>query len=121
MAKALTPKQKFKAAKEWAFRNAVDAWCAKHGFPVPAYEYQFHDTRKWRFDIAFRQERVAIEVHGGLFRFGHHSRGKGFLDDREKIAEAMVLGWRVFEVAPTGRHPNTLYSPELVRWLKAVL
>lgn len=119
--KPLTAKQKLKAAKELAFRNTVIAWCRTHKFPVPFFEHRFHETRKWRFDIAFPFDRVAIEVHGGLFRFGHHSRGKGFLDDREKIAEAMVLGWRVFEVAPTGKHPATLHSPELVRWLKAVL
>lgn len=121
MGKALTAKQRLKAAKEWTFRNKVDAWCLAHRLPIPVYEHRFHETRKWRFDIAFPQAKIAIEIHGGLFRFGHHSRGKGFLDDREKIAEAMVLGWRVLEVAPSGKHPNTLCSPELVRWVKALL
>lgn len=105
------------ATKQGMFK----AWCRENGLPEPVPEYRFHGDRKWRFDYAFPVQRVAIEVHGGVYRQGHHTRGKGFLDDREKMAEAQVAGWKVFEVAPSGKHPNTLYSPQLLAWLKAVL
>lgn len=119
--KKLTAAQKLRAAKQKAFRQTCDAWCAANHLPEPCYEWRFHFERKWRFDVAWPDLRVAVEIHGGLFRFGHHSRGKGFLDDREKIGEAQKLGWKVLEVAPTGKHPNTLYSPQMLDWLKAVL
>ena len=108
-------------AKKWSFRNTFDAWCGKHVLPMPAYEHRFHPERMWRFDVAWPDRQVALEIHGGLFTFGHHSRGKGFLDDREKIGTAVALGWKVLEVAPSGKHPNTLYSPAMLAWCKAVL
>lgn len=114
-------KQALRRLREEAFRLSVDDWCTTNGMPTPIYEHRFHDIRKWRFDVAWPKSKVAVEIHGGLFRFGHHSRGKGFLDDREKIGEAQKLGWKVLEVAPSGKHPNVLYSPEMLDWLKAVL
>lgn len=119
--KKLTPAQKLRQAKQLAFRTTFLAWCVQHNLPVPHFEFRFHPVRLWRFDVAWPPSYVAVEIHGGLFRFGHHSRGKGFLDDREKISTAMLHGWRVLEVAPSGKHPNTLYSPEMLAWLKEML
>ena len=119
--KPLTVKQKLRAAKTNAFRAAVQAWLKAHGLPPCEFEYRFHPERMWRFDLAWVDAQVAVEIHGGVFAFGHHTRGKGFLDDREKIGTAITLGWKVLEVAPTGKHPNTLYSPAMLAWLRAVL
>lgn len=121
MAKKLTAKQKLRQAKESTFRAAVQAWLRQNGLPPCEFEHRFHDERRWRFDLAWPHSKTAVEIHGGLFRFGHHSRGKGFLDDREKIGEAQRLGWKVLEVAPTGKHPNTLYSRAMWEWLRATL
>lgn len=63
-------------------------------------EYKFHPDRKWRFDYAIIQAKIAIEVHGGVYTQGRHTRGKGFENDREKINTATILGWRVLEVTP---------------------
>lgn len=117
--KKLTPAQKLRAAKTALFRRTFDAWCRTHGLPEPVYEWRFCIDRRWRFDVAFLATLCAIEVHGAVYRGGHHTRGKGFLDDREKMATAQRLGWTVFECAPTGKHPNTLYSPAMLAWLKA--
>lgn len=69
------------------------------GFPaVP--EYKFHPSRKWRFDFAYPLNKLAIEVHGGIYRQGRHTRGKGFENDREKMNEAQIMGWTVLEVTP---------------------
>lgn len=99
-------------------------WCRANSVPIPEAEVRFHGLtgdRRWRFDWAWPDRKVAIEVHGGLYRQGHHTRGKGFLDDREKMSHAQALGWRVFECAPTGKHPQTLCSPQLLHWLRIVL
>lgn len=59
--------------------------------------------RRWRFDFAFtckrrntRGEQVAIEIEGGVFSQGRHSRGKGFTEDCIKYNHAEALGWVVF-------------------------
>ena len=40
----------------------------ERGLEIPVREYQFDDTRKYRFDYAFVKQRVAIEVEGGRWR-----------------------------------------------------
>jgi len=60
-------------------------------------EYKFHPTRQWRFDIAFIEQKIAIELEGGVFSrtIGGHSRGAGYTKDTEKYNQAVVFGWRV--------------------------
>ena len=59
-------------------------------------EYVFHPTRKWRFDFADPDYKIAIECEGGTWVKGAHTRGKHFESDCEKYNEAARLGWRVF-------------------------
>jgi len=58
-------------------------------------EYKFHPDRKWRFDFAFPKDKIAIEVEGGLFTQGRHTRGRGYIQDMQKYNAATILGWRV--------------------------
>lgn len=58
-------------------------------------EYRFHPTRKWRFDFAAPDEKIAIEIEGGIHSKGRHVRPKGYIGDLEKYNEAAWLGWRV--------------------------
>lgn len=62
--------------------------------PVP--EYHFHPTRKWRFDFAYPIKKIAVEIEGGVWTGGAHTRGRGFEEDCEKYNAATLLGWRVF-------------------------
>jgi hypothetical protein len=39
---------------------------------------------------------LAIEIEGGIFIGGRHTRGRGYQDDLEKYNVATSLGWRVF-------------------------
>jgi very-short-patch-repair endonuclease len=68
--------------------------------PAPKREYRFHPTRKWRFDLAWPEQLVAVEVDGGGFVEGRHGRGAGLRSDSEKFSEAAAMGWRVLRVVP---------------------
>jgi very-short-patch-repair endonuclease len=74
--------------------------CAqKLGVDVVA-EHRFHPPRRWRFDYALVEERIAIEVEGGVWTRGRHTRGAGFLKDVEKYNCAAVEGWIVIRTTP---------------------
>ena len=65
------------------------------GMPRPVSEFQFHPTRRWRFDRAWPDRMLAVEVEGGTWSGGRHVRGSGFRSDCEKYNEAAMLGWTV--------------------------
>lgn len=69
--------------------------------PAPLAEHRFHETRRWRFDYAWVEQRLALEVEGGAFSAGRHIRPEGFLADCEKYSEAAALGWRILRVPPS--------------------
>lgn len=86
------------------------------GLPVPEQEFQFHPTRKWRFDFAYPEKMIGIEVEGGVWTQGRHTRGSGFVGDCEKYNEAALLGWSIF------RFPNTMIeSGEALKMIELVL
>lgn len=58
-------------------------------------EHRFHPVRRWRFDFAWPDHKVAVEIEGGTWTGGRHTRGGGFEADAEKYLEALMLGWRV--------------------------
>lgn len=63
-------------------------------------EYRFHDKRKWRFDYAFPQLQIAIEIDGGVWTNGRHTRGSGFVKDMIKFNTATELGWSILRYTP---------------------
>ena len=68
------------------------------GLPEPAREFRFHPKRRWRFDFAWPDQRVAVECEGGTWMRGRHVRGDGYRRDAEKYNAAVLLGWRVFRL-----------------------
>lgn len=64
-------------------------------------EHRFHKTRRWRFDFAFVDRKIAIEVEGGIWSGGRHVRPAGFEGDCEKYNEATILGWKIYRLTPT--------------------
>jgi len=65
--------------------------------PEPEREYKFHPKRRWRLDLAWDKYKIGAEVQGGTWSGGRHVRSYGYRNDREKINEALLLGWKVFE------------------------
>jgi very-short-patch-repair endonuclease len=63
-----------------------------------AREHRFHPTRRWRFDLAWPDRKLAVEVDGGQWMAGggrHNSDA-----DREKLNAAAIAGWRVLRYSP---------------------
>lgn len=73
-------------------KELIGAECVK--------EYKFHDTRRWRFDYAFPEYKIAVEIDGGVWNYGRHNRAKGYIADMEKFNEAAKLGWVVLKFTP---------------------
>ena len=70
------------------------------GLPPAAAEFRFHPARQWRFDFAWPAARVAVEVQGGIWTRGRHTRGAALLREWEKLNTAAALGWRILYCAP---------------------
>lgn len=60
-------------------------------------EYKFHPVRKWRSDFKIAEYPILVEVEGGTWTNGRHSRGSGFEKDCEKYNAAAKLGYFVIK------------------------
>lgn len=58
-------------------------------------EYHFHPMRQWRVDFAFLSQRLAVEIEGGHWSGGRHTRGSGFERDIAKYNALVIDGWRL--------------------------
>lgn len=76
-------------------------------------EYKFHPIRRWRFDYAIPEHKIALEVEGGVWTGGRHIRAQGFLGDMEKYNTATLMGWRVFRTTP-----DELYKTATIKLLR---
>lgn len=79
-------------------------------------EYRFHPTRRWRFDYAIPEHKIAVEVEGGVWSGGRHTSPKGFLNDIEKYNTCTLMGWRLFRCTP-----DTLLTNNTVSLLKQAI
>lgn len=78
----------------------VPALAVAYGLPEPVAEHRFHDRRRWRFDYAWPDHLVALEVDGGVWQQGRHNRAAGYRRDLEKLNTAASFGWRVLRIMP---------------------
>lgn len=63
---------------------------------TPVREYVFTPPRKWRFDFAWPDQKIAVEIDGGTWvGMSRHSRGHGYINDCRKFNAAAIGGWRV--------------------------
>ena len=66
--------------------------------PAPVTEYKFIKNRRFRFDFAWPDLKIAVEVEGGTYRYGRHQRPGGYENDCVKYSLAALLGWKVVRV-----------------------
>lgn len=67
-------------------------------------EYRFHDKRKFRFDIALVEHKVAIEYEGIMANKSRHTNVVGYTTDADKYNLAQCLGWRVLRYTALNYH-----------------
>ena len=60
-----------------------------------AEEYRFHDKRRFRFDFAIPELKIAIEYEGLNSEKSGHTTIAGYTSDCEKYNIAAIRGWRV--------------------------
>lgn len=72
---------------------------AMHGVTGWQREHAFHPTRRWRFDIAFPDAKVAVEIDGLRYdNLAGHQTVAGVIADCEKYEAALLAGWTVYRV-----------------------
>ena len=99
-------KPKIKKAERYAWFLLI----LRERWPDAVAEFKFHPTREWSADFAIPSRLLIIEIDGGIFSGGRHTRGAGFLADCEKLNAAAMLGYRVLRYSPTqlGVYVNVL-------------
>lgn len=60
--------------------------------------------------------KIALEVEGGVWTQGRHTRPQGFLGDVDKYNTATLMGWRLFRTTP-----EMLYTQRTLGMLKAAV
>jgi very-short-patch-repair endonuclease len=95
------PIQVYPVNKKSKKYSSVPAYFWKiNGLPIPCAEYKFHPTRKWRFDFCYPENKLAIEIEGGIFSKGRHVQGAGYIGDMQKYNAATLLGYRILRYQP---------------------
>lgn len=88
----------------------------KHeGLPIPKRQFRFCD-RLWKFDFAWPDLKVVVDVQGGIWSRGAHVRGRGYINDCEKKNQATLMGYRVLYVCA-----NHIENGMAIEWIKKAL
>jgi very-short-patch-repair endonuclease len=66
--------------------------------PLPLREYVAIPGRKFRCDLAWPDRKLCVEVDGGEFMRGRHTRGAGMASDCEKHNLLVLAGWHTLRV-----------------------
>ncbi len=62
------------------------------------HQHRFAPPRRFRFDVAWPDRKVAVEVQGGIWSGGRHARGSGIAVECQKFSLAAARGWRILPV-----------------------
>jgi hypothetical protein len=113
----VTDLERYKADLTGSDPERALAWQVKVArLPEPTHEYCFAFPRRWRFDLCWPAQMLAVEIEGGVYVAGRHSRGAAFTADCEKYAEALCLGWKVLRVVPA-----QIESGKALEWIERIL
>ena len=104
----------------------IRALVAQVGLPDPVAPPRVLATRRFRFDFAWPEQKVALEVEGGFFGSGRrcpacrqlprsgHSSVRRLKDDADKYSWAAATGWTIIR-----RWPDALLTDETRAMLRA--
>jgi len=81
-----------RVTSEGEAKLASDLKALKIGF---IQEFYFHPKRQWRADFHILETKILVEVEGGIWSGGRHTRGKGYIGDMEKYNSAAMMGFTV--------------------------
>lgn len=65
------------------------------GLPLGETQFRFIEGRQHRFDRAWPEHMVAVEIQGGVYSDDGHGRKSIVARDCLKLSLAAALGWRV--------------------------
>jgi len=70
------------------------------GLPEPDRQVAAVPGRRFRWDFGWPEHRLLVEVQGAVWSRGKsgHTSGSGINRDTEKLALAVLAGWRVLQV-----------------------
>lgn len=64
-------------------------------------EYRAIPGRRFRYDFAFVEDKLLIEINGGIYRYNpSHASAGNIRRDYEKLDMAVLYGWRQLIFAP---------------------
>ena len=90
--------------------------------PKPTQEVVFAKEygRKWRTDFMIAQgtTKIAIEIEGGAFSGGRHTRGVGFVADMQKYNAYSMLGYTLLRFTAEQATKQPIMC---AKWIKCVL
>lgn len=96
------------------FKRQFEAVWQRCGGPELETEHYFDNERLWRAD--YRIGRWLIELDGGVFTGGRHTRALGYIEDCMKLNRAAMLGYQVIRI-PTGCATDN-YVSEIIERIK---
>jgi len=71
----------------------VELICMADKLPMPTPEFRFDMSRRFRFDFAWVEQKIALEIDGGVWmKKARHTSGSGFMRDQEKTNLAAFYG-----------------------------
>jgi very-short-patch-repair endonuclease len=84
----------------------------KNDIKMPVAEFLFAKElkRKFRFDYCFIDNKLAVEIEGGVWINGRHNRPSGFIKDMEKYNLACMLGYRILRFTISDLKKQTTYE-----------
>jgi very-short-patch-repair endonuclease len=80
--------------EEKDLERALATQIKQHGLPEPKEQFMLPESaRKYRWDFAWPQYRLVVEVNGGIWVPSEHSTGTGIKRDYDKNNEGELCGY----------------------------